>query len=138
MVPVQNGAVGVALPAEPRIVEARPIAGGCIELEWLYDPRYEKPPSSGAAAEARIYWDAGTGEIDFTAPHATVPMNSPMKATRYTWQSEPLPDGQTCHFTIRIATTPWPAGTETQNTDTRAATTDSSVPSAPILSAQVS
>jgi len=33
VLPVQNGVVGVALPAEPRIVEARAIAGGRIELE---------------------------------------------------------------------------------------------------------
>ena len=86
VLPVQNGVVGVALPAEPRIVEARAIAGGRIELEWLYDPAYEY---RGPGAAHRIYWDAGIGTVDFTAPHATVPMNQPMKATRYTWQSAP-------------------------------------------------
>ena len=29
-------------------------------------------------------WDVGTGEIDFSAPHATVPT----KAARYTWQAD--------------------------------------------------
>jgi len=35
-------------------------------------PRYRQR-SPGAAHEARIYWDAGTGEIDFAAPYATAP-----------------------------------------------------------------
>ncbi len=47
----------------------------------------------GAAYEARIYWDAGTGEIDFSEPHATVEMGNPTEPTRYTWQSAPLTDG---------------------------------------------
>lgn len=136
VVPVQNGAVGVALPAEPRIVEARAIAGGRIELEWLYDPAYEYL-GPGAAHEARIYWDAGTGEIDFSTPHATVVMGHPTVATRYTWQSDPLTDGQTYRFTIRIATGSWPDGIETQNTGTRAATANASSPLAPVLMTQV-
>lgn len=104
-------------------------------LEWLYDPRYEEY-GPGAAHGARIYWDAGTGAVDFSAPHATVLMNHPMKATRYTWQSGPLTDGQTHRFVLRVATAPWPDALQTQNTDEHAATADSSVPTAPILSAQ--
>lgn len=41
-------------------------------------------PAGAQAAEARIYWDAGTGTIDWSAPKATVPMNHPTAATRYT------------------------------------------------------
>jgi hypothetical protein len=130
VVPVQNGVVGITLPAEPRIVEVRAISGGRIELEWLYDPAYEYL-GPGAAHEARIYWDAGTGAVDFSAPHATVPMNHPTKATRYTWQSSPLTDGQTCRFTIRIATAAWPSGLETQNTDEHRATADLDAPTTP-------
>ena len=57
-------------------MEACAISGGRIELEWLYDPTYEylRP---GAAREGRLYWDAGTGEIGFDVPHATVPMDHP-------------------------------------------------------------
>jgi hypothetical protein len=134
VVPVQEGVVGIALPAEPRIVEARPVSGGRIELEWLYDPRYEDY-GPAAAHEARIYWDFGMGEIDFSEPHATVPINHRTKATRYTWQSAPLTDGQTYRFTIRIATAAWPSGLETQNTDGRPATADVDAPTAPVLSA---
>jgi hypothetical protein len=136
VVPVQDGVVGVALPAEPRIVEARSIAGGRIELEWLYDPAYEYL-GPGTAHEARIYWDAGSGEIDFSAPHATVPMNHPTVATRYTWQSAPLTDGQTYRFVIRVATTPWPSGIETQNTDAHVAISDANAPTTPLLTAAV-
>jgi len=136
VVPVQDGVVGIALPAEPRIVEARPISGGRIELEWLYDPTYEYL-GPGAAHEARIYWDAGTGVMDFTEPHATVPMNHPTKATRYTWQSDALTDGHPYLFTIRIATAACPAGIETQNLDIHMAVSNSSVPATPVLAAQI-
>jgi hypothetical protein len=134
-IPFEDGAPS-ARPAEPRWVEARAIEDGKIELEWLYDPRYEAY-GPGAAHEARIYWDAGTGEIDFSAPHATVPMDNPTSATRYTWQSAPLTDGQTYRFTIRIATAPWPAGLETHNTDGHSATADSSAPLPPLLSVEI-
>mgnify|MGYP006289656023 CR=1 FL=1 len=92
----------------------------------------------GAAThEARIYWDAGTGEVDLTEPHATVPMNNPAEAARFTWQSEPLTDGQTYRFTIRVATASWPEGLETRNTGATAATADSSTPTAPVLTTQL-
>jgi len=107
-----------------------------IELEWLYDPRYEDN-GLGATCEAPIYLDAGTGEVDFSAPHATVPMNNPTSATRYTYQSAPLTDGQEYHFVICIATAPYTDGVETSNTDERPAMADSSVPTAPGLSAQL-
>ncbi len=127
VVPVQDGVVGIALPAEPRIVEARPVAGGRIELEWLYDPAYEYL-GPGAAHEARIYWDAGTGEVDFTAPHAIVPMDNPTSATRYTYQSAPLTDGQEYRFVVRVATASWPDGIQTQNAGEYVATADASAP----------
>jgi len=113
-------------------VEARAISGGRIELEWLYDPAYEYL-GPGAAYEGRIHWDAGTGEIDWTAPHATVPMNHPTSATRYTWQSTPLTDGQEYRFVIRIATAAWPEGFETSNADAYISIPDSSTPAIPIL-----
>ncbi len=131
-IPFEDGAPA-ARPAEPRWVGARAIGDGRIELEWLYDPRYEDY-GPGAAHEARIYWDGGTGEIDFSAPHAIVEMGRPTDPTRYTWQSAPLTDGQTYRFVIRIATAPWPDGIETQNTDSHAATANASAPSTPLLS----
>lgn len=64
-------------------------------------------------------------------------MGHPTEATRYTWQSAALTDGQTYRFVIRVASAPWPSGLETQSTDARAATADSSVPTAHALSAEV-
>jgi len=130
-IPFQDGAPA-ARPAEPRWVEARAIENGKINLEWLYDPRYEEN-GPGAAYEARIYWDAGTGAVDYGLPLDTVLMDRPTAPARYTWQSGPLTDGQTYRFTIRIATALWPSGIKTQNTDEHAATADSSVPATPVL-----
>jgi len=132
---IKNGQI-VAQPAEPRIVEARAIKDGKIELEWLYVPRYEEN-GPGAAHEARIYWDAGTGAVDHSEPHATVTMGGPTSATRYTWDSAPLTDDQEYRFVVRAATAAWPAGIETQNTDEHAATADADQPAAPVLTASV-
>jgi len=119
-IPFEDGAPA-SRPAEPRLVEARAISGGRIEQAWLYDPRHEEN-GPGAAHEARIYWDAGTGEMDWTAPYATVEMNHATQATRYTWQSEPLTDGQEYRFVVRIATAAHPDGIETRNTEHYSAT----------------
>jgi hypothetical protein len=100
----------------------------------LYDPK-DEIGGPGAAFEARIYWDAGTGEIDFSEPYATVPMNHPTNAHRYTWQSAPLTDGQTYRFCIRIADASHPQGVETKNTDCYIAMAEKGAPVAPVLSA---
>ncbi len=42
-------------------------------------------------ARTYSYWDAGTGTVDFSEPHATVEMGHPPESTRYTWQSAPPP-----------------------------------------------
>ena len=134
-VPFENGAPA-ALPAEPLLVEARAISGSRIELEWLYDPAYEYL-GPGAAHEARIYWDAGTGIMDWSAPHTIVAMNNPIEAARYLWQSGVLTDGQEYRFVVRIGTAARPEGHETTNTDTHAATADADLPTAPEMTAQV-
>jgi hypothetical protein len=135
-IPFEGGAP-VAQPAEARLVSVRPIAGGKIELEWLYDPRYEDPAFSGAAYEARIYWDAGTGTVDFEEPLAAVAIGRPTAMGRWSWQSDALEDGQTYLFVVRIATQTWADGTETNNTGTHGATPGLSVPVEPILTAAV-
>jgi hypothetical protein len=140
--PFEDGALA-ARPAEPRLVEAYAADGGRIELEWLYDPRYEEygpgaaPGAQGAAAEARIYWDAGSGTVDFSAPHATVPMGQPTSAARFTWLSVPLTGGQEYRFVVRIATAAWPSGFQTQSVGEHAAAADADTPSTPELVGQV-
>jgi hypothetical protein len=137
----------VIRPAEPRIVEAYPAAGGAITVEFLYDPRFEDPApawgaaaGTGGAAEARIYSNGGIGAaVDFDAPVGTVALGGPVAAARYTWTSGALTDGASYLWVVRIGTDDWPAGLETQNT--RAVSSpvapDSDVPATPELTAQV-
>jgi hypothetical protein len=131
-----SAGVLVSLPAEPRLVGAESAAGGKICVDWLYDPRYEVPSKAGAAHEARIYWDAGTGTMDWDEPHATVALSHPTSAARGSWTSAALTDGD-YQFCVRIGTDAWPAGLETSNSDLHAATANDDVPTAPILTAQV-
>jgi len=125
-----------AIPAEPRILTAEASAGGKVKVSWLYDPHFEYQ-GPGAAHEARIYWDAGTGTINWNTPKTTVAMGNPTAADWWSWESEALTDGQEYLFVVRIATAAHPDGIETQNTDEHAATPDSSVPDAPILQGMV-
>ena len=134
-IPFENGAP-VARPAPPRLVEVEAIEDGKIEVRWLYDPHFEQN-GPGAGQEARVYWDAGTGTIDWSAPVATVAMNGPTSATRYAWQTGPLIHGQTYRFAVRAATAAYPAGIETQNTDVHPATADAMAPAATVLSAHL-
>ena len=115
---------------------ADPVAGGKVEVSWLYDP-YREYLGPGVAHEARIYWDNATGTIDYSSPKATVALGNPTKADRYSWTSEPLTDDQEYLFVVRIATAAWPSGIETQNADEHAAKPDSEVPATPTLTAEV-
>ena len=90
-----------------------------------------------AAHKARIYWDAGTGEIDFTAPHGVVPMSNATAAIRYTWQSDPFTGGQEYLLVVRIATASYPSGIEMENTDAHACAPERPVPVVPQLAAHV-
>ncbi len=138
----QDGSL-VVRPAEPRMVEVYPAAGGALTVEFLYDPRYEDPAPAwgaaageGGAAEARIYWDAGTGMVDFDTPVGTVGMNGPTSPARYTWTSAGLIAGVAYLWVVRIATA---TGTETQNVRpvASAAPDSAAVPGAPDMSVTV-
>lgn len=90
----------------------------------------------GGAAEARIYWDAGSGAVDFGTPAGTVTMGGPVAAARYTWTSGVLTAGATYGFVVRIATS---GGLEMQNAGVfrSAVAPEVAVPDTPILEAQV-
>jgi len=75
--------------------------------------------------------------MDFSEPHATLPMNNPTSPTRYTWQSDPLTDGQKYRFVVRVATAAWPEGFETSNADAHTSIPDSSTPGIPTLTGGV-
>ena len=131
----ENGVLS-ALPAVPRLVEVEAVEDGKIEVRWLYDPYFEVN-GPGGGVEARVYWDAGTGTMDWSAPYGVENMAGPSSATRYTWTSGPLAHGTTYRFAVRAATAAYPSGIETQNTDVHAATADTTVPAATVLSTRV-
>jgi hypothetical protein len=127
----------VAAPVEPDSVCAVAASGGKIEVGWLYRPWKEAPPGTGAAYEARVYGDSGTGTVDWDTPLDTVLMDGPTSEAAYAWTSGALTDGVTYRFGVRIATAAWPDGVETQNLGVVYATADSDVPATPELTAQV-
>jgi hypothetical protein len=123
-------------PSEPRLVKAEPVSGGRIKVSWLYDPTREYL-GPGAAQEARIYGDGGTGTMDWNTPIGTVAMDGTTSIERWPWTSGALTDGVTYQFAVRIATAAYPDGRETQNEDSVSAMPDSGVPMAPTLQAAV-
>ena len=123
-----------ALPAWPLRVKAEAIAGGKVQVSFWYRPDQEYL-GPGAAFEARIYYDDGTGTVDYATPLDTLAMGGPEEPDVWEWESGVLVDDQEYLFVVRIATAAHPAGVETQNTDEHAATPDSSVPDAPVLTA---
>ncbi len=90
----------------------------------------------GGAAEARIYWDAGTGTVDFGTPVGTVSLGGPVAPARYAWTSGKLTPGETYLWVVRIATA---GGVETQNVRSvvSAAPDSAGVPTTPDLFATV-
>jgi hypothetical protein len=133
---IVGGVAVTAIPAEPRAVTAQATAGATITVKWLYNPRKEEG-GPGAAHEARLYWDAGTGTVDSGMPVATVALGHPKTADWWSWQNGSLEDETAYRFVVRIATDARPAGLETQNVDEHAATASDSAPTAPTLSAAV-
>jgi len=123
----------VGIPAEPRLVEVDATGSGTVTVKWLYDPYYETN-GPGVADEARIYWDGGTGTMDWSSPKATVSMGGPTSSVRKSWESGTLTDGTAYQFAVRIASSD---GVETDNKDTYSATAASDLPETPELSAEV-
>jgi hypothetical protein len=71
-----DGKLGKARPNEIVGLRAEQGQDGKVEIVWTYNPMEQAPrPNSGqesGPAEMRIYGDAGTGEIDYQNPVATV------------------------------------------------------------------
>jgi len=134
-VPFEN-ATPAMRPAVPRITRATAIDGGKITVSYLYEPRdeYNGP---GAAHEGRIYWDNGTGTVDFTSPVATVAMSNPTAVAWFEWESGELDNGQAYLFVVRIATDAHPDGIETQNVIPKTATADSDQPDAVVVTGRI-
>lgn len=118
-------------------------SGGTMVIELLYDPRYGDPPppwgssaGEGSTSGARIYWDVGTGTIDFGAPVSTLSLDGPVLPARHAWAGGELPPGATCFWVVQIVTV---NDIETQNTRAVSATAASSAspPATPDIAAVV-
>ncbi len=117
-------------PSNPDNVDAVGIAGGKARVSWTYFPSKETGfVSGGVAKEARIYYDNGTGIMDWVTPIATVLMDNPIAPASWSWDSGVLAN-DTYLFGVRIATDTGGAGFETENTDTHSVTTNDNVPGA--------
>ncbi len=117
-------------PADPDSVRAVPISGGKARVLFSYFPSKETGfIVGGAAKEARIYSDNGTGIMDWVTPVGTVLMDNPIDPAEWSWDSGVLAN-DTYLFGVRIASDTGGIGFETQNTDTHEVTTDDSVPGA--------
>jgi len=133
---VING-VAQGLPANPEFVRAVPIAGGKAQISFTYFPSKETGFISGALAkEARIYFDNGTGTVDFVTPIGTILMNNPVAPARFSFDTAALAN-DTYLFAVRIATDVAGGGNETTNTDTHQATTNDNVPGATDLVVEI-
>lgn len=115
-------------PANPDNVDAAAISGGKARISWAYFPSKESGFITGnVAKEARIYYDNGTGTIDWGTPIGTLLMDNPIAPDAWSWDSAVLAN-DTYLFGVRIATDTGGAGFETSNIDEHAVTTDDNVP----------
>lgn len=63
-----NGDLAIPQPNEVFQVKAQQITGSKVQLVWYYCPLEQE----SAVADFKIYYDAGTGQIDYQNPLATV------------------------------------------------------------------
>jgi len=121
-----------AAPNNPQFVTADSAGGGKVTVGFTYIPH-----SGYVAKEARVYYDNGTGTVDYTSVVGTVAMNNPTDIDRYSWTSAALVDETEYRFVVRIATDNDPGGIETTNVDEHTATPNSDAPDSITLSGEV-
>lgn len=129
--------VAQGTPASPVNIAANSIAGSKAQVRFRYYPSSEQGFAvGGIAKEARIYYDNGTGVIDFVTPLGLVAMDFPTVPTSYSFDSGVLSNGDYL-FAVRIATATAGGGVETTNDEERAVTINSDVPAATNLLVEV-
>jgi hypothetical protein len=87
---VRTGPDGRLAPPAPNALfhlKAGQIAGNRVECTWFYCPLDQE----AAPHVFNIYWDSGTGDVDFVNPIAVLPYEG---RKFYRYQSEPLEDGR--------------------------------------------
>lgn len=122
-------------PGEPFNLYTISKADGKIDVNFTYDPADEQG-DFGIAEEARIYYDSGTGTVDYTSPLGTLSLSKPTVEREWTYTTPALSE-DSYKFTVRIATKENPDGIETTNTDTVTGTSDSTPPDKPSISGEV-
>lgn len=115
------------LPNAPVGLTLTPVAGGLIQIDWLYDTTDQEVVPSLFS----IYYDNNTGVVDYVTPLDTVLYSAGTVQGRYlafTFTTGALGDGLAYIFGIRAKSA---AGDEEENTVTETATADSTAPNAP-------
>ncbi len=103
--------IDTQLPQPPTGLKASPQTDGRVKLDWSTSP-------SSDVIEYNIYWDNGTGRIDYSTPLDAV--------ATLTWTSSALEDGVTYKFSVRAEDR---AGNEEKNTQESSSIADSQPPS---------
>ena len=103
--------IDTQLPQPPTALKASPQADGKVKLDWGASP-------SGDVVNYNIYWDNGTGRIDYSTPLETV--------ATLTWTSSALGDGKTYQFSVRAEDR---AGNEEENSQESSSIADGQPPS---------
>jgi hypothetical protein len=111
-------------PNVPHNLLATPQSGGDIRVSCRYDRILEQ----AVATEIRVYWDAGSGTIDFATPMATVPLVEGPNYASVSVVKGGLTDGQTYLFACKAATA---GGVESEPTSTVSAVSDATAPPVP-------
>lgn len=129
--------VAQGFPATPQDVDVFASAGGKATVGFTYYPDNEAGEGvPGVAVEARIFWDNGTGTVDWNTPLDVLAMSNPIEPTAFSWESGALAN-DTYLFGVRVATAAAGGGIETDNTDEYEVTTNDDTPSATDLEVAV-
>jgi len=110
------------VPNAPQGLQADAVAGGKIRLEWSY-ARTIPQVESGACNHFHVYYDNGTGTVNYGAAIGTVAMSSGVLS----FTSAALTHGVAYQFGVRASTS---GSAEENNTLTASATADTTAPAA--------
>lgn len=124
-----SGLAGQPAPPAPRRLRATAIAGGKIRLEWEHVP----VEGYAAAAEWRVYSDAGTGVMDYNTAVATRRARaSGGGAGHYAVETEAFAHATVVQIVVRARTA---GGVEEANTRIASATADAEGPAGATIAA---
>ncbi|KPK96962.1 MAG: hypothetical protein AMK75_07580 [Planctomycetes bacterium SM23_65] len=95
---LESGEESPARPNRPAGLRAAPAADGKVELTFSYNATNEE----AECTHFHVYYDAGSGEVDYTNPIGSVNRDEG-PFTYYSFLSGALTDGQTYLFAVRAA-----------------------------------